>query len=147
MSNETEWSDDNEDLDVPEQPDRDFPISDEESESEDEEYRRFILQKPINSESIDYSNCKKKSPTQKKRKEKIPKQKILFSSPNEPEKEKKNTWVSKRMEQRKINDGKVQTSKRRFNPRLPPPKTKEKNIKKNIDNSYCINDQDFPDLS
>ena len=35
MSNENEWSDDNEDSDIPEQPDRGFPMSDEESESEE----------------------------------------------------------------------------------------------------------------
>ena len=75
--------------------------------------------------------------------------KTYLNTTIESEVEKKTTWTSKRMETKKIQDGKVQLVKRKFTPRLPPPKNqfKNNNIKKNISNPYCISEQDFPDLS
>ena len=150
MSNENEWSDDNEDSDIPEQPDRGFPMSDEESESEDEEYRQLIFKKSIEANLPNYNNyTHEHKPVQRKRKEKIQNKKTYLNTTIESEVEKKTTWTSKRMETKKIQDGKVQLVKRKFTPRLPPPKNqfKNKNIKKNISNPYCISEQDFPDLS
>ncbi len=110
-----EWSDDEDNNEVEElvQPSRDFPISDNEEE-EEEEYDMYELSKmTINKQQDDFFNINKTSnKTSNKTVEK-----------NEPKNEPKNT---KKMNLFFItNENK--NEKRKFNPRLPPPKKYNKN--------------------
>jgi hypothetical protein len=116
------WSDDEDSSEVEElvQPSRDFPISDDNEEEEDE-YAMYELRKlTMNKTSDDlFSNNVVKN----KKENNIKKEKIITSIWNNEDKEIKKTV-------------------RKFNPRLPPPNKYNKNNK----NNFNLNMKDFPSL-
>ena len=149
MSN-NDWSDDEtETLNIQEQPKRDFPPSDSESE-EEYEYNYNKILACSNIENYEAKSKLKNNVVKKKVTKNQPK-KIVFdwSKKEEPETTKKK-WVSKRMESKKLKEGKVTvtTPKRQFQPRLPVPtkkyKSKANNI--NIKNFNIENKKEFPKL-
>ena len=139
MSN-LEWSDDEEN-DIAAQPDRMFPPSDSESEEEFDysEINKLILDK-VDENKYDLEEKEIKN-TKKVKKPKSDKNKITIDW-NDLNKPKETKWMSKRMKERKLQDGKIKKV-RKFNPRLPVPnkiKIKKEKLNDNID----IND--FPEL-
>lgn len=139
---DNEWSDD--EIDIKEQPNRDFPPSDSETDSDYEEYNKLILQKFKDKEFSDFSNSFEKPKKKlKEKKEQNNKNKIFIDFSSISEETAKKKWVSKRMENQKIKDGKVIKKVRKFNPRLPIP-TKETFIKKIQNANFSVND--FPEL-
>lgn len=147
MSNQ-EWSDDEEDNFIEEQPERLFPPSDSESEEDFSEINAMILRKIENKKEVYNFNeniVKKKDKKKENKQNKEPKNnKISWSeliSKEDTKKEKK--WVSKRMTQLKEKEGKIIKS-RQFNPRLPIPN--KKIIKNNEKNTNTPNINEFPEL-
>jgi hypothetical protein len=150
---DNEWSDDetNNEINIKKQPRRDFPPSDSESEDEYEDYNSIIMeklkQKSIDSlYSISNSIDNSKPKTEKKdKKSKENKKKIIIFDYSKVEEDKPKKWVSKRMESRKKDEGKIKEVRRKFNPRLPPP-SKDMFKNKSNENNQNLNIENFPKL-
>ena len=146
-----EWSDDEEDNINP-QPDRMFPPSDSESDEEYDysELNKLILNK-VNPNTYELNNCKsnnceiQEASKVKKQRKREPKNNKVIINWNELTKTetKEKKWMSKRMEERKQQEGKIKNI-RQFNPRLPIPN--KKNVNKNIKIKENFNSNDFPEL-
>lgn len=144
MSNE-EWSDD-EDTNIEPQPDRMFPPSDSESEEDLSEYNKLILSKISDDNYNFFKEQPKKEiiPKEKKEKKEQKSNKMNINwSDFIKEKPKEKKWLSKRMEEKKLKDGKIKYT-RQFNPRLPIPTRKKKFSNKNNSHKYVL--EDFPEL-
>ncbi len=148
MSNENDWSDDeNDDKSVEEQ---DMLLNSGGSESE-EEFLNYLSQTLAimnNDESLFNLEIESKDIKIKKKRKRKKKQKqyILLNFSCDEIKNEKKKWRSKRMEAKKKKDGKVKLVKRRFRPRLPKPnKIKNLNNKKE-DKSFKFKNKDFPTL-
>lgn len=124
---DNEWSDDetNNEINIKKQPRRDFPPSESESEDEYEDYNSIIMEK-LKGKSVDSfysignSICNKPK-IEKTKKNKENKNKNIIFDYSKVENTKPKKWVSKRMESRRKDDGKIKLVIRKFNPRLPPP--------------------------
>lgn len=138
-----EWSDDEENDIVP-QPDRMFPPSDSESEYEYDysEINKLILDTTYENKY----NFQEKIEIKKVKKSKSEKNKVTFDW-NDLNKQKETKWMSKRMKDRKIQEGNIKKV-RQFNPRLPIPLKKYKNKNKDKDKNVKekLNMKDFPEL-
>jgi hypothetical protein len=121
-----EWSDDdNNDEEIElSQPNRDFPISDNEEESEEEEYDMYELAKLTANKSMADDLFKKEDKT-------------IKDSIKEPLKLPQKTQLNIKTEQ-------LVKQKRKFNPRLPPP---NKYNKRNNNLNIKLNLSDFPSLT
>jgi hypothetical protein len=146
--NDNYWSDENESETELVQDSRDLPPLEIDSE-EEEEYNdmlQFVLSKTnkdIDSNleynyELENSKVQKKKNSKKKSKKKSNK-KIILDYNNLPDKNVKKVWKSKRMREKKG----PEIVKRKFNPRLPPPGNKFKNIKKKNNIEFNLNN-DFP---
>lgn len=149
-NNDDYWSDSEEENELI-QYSRDLPPIEMDSEDEGEEEYYEIL-KLVNSK-IKYddnniyeddkmtivNNSKKNSKKNSKNNSK--KQKKIYLDLNSLDEIKKKVWKSKRM----VNKKGPNIEKRKFNPRLPPPGNKFKNIKKKEDIMLNL-ESDFPSL-
>ena len=147
MSNQ-QWSDDEEDNSIEEQPERLFPPSDSESEEDYSELNAMIIKKIENKKEIYTFNenvIKKKQkkkenkPVKESKNNKISWSKLIIKEDDKKEKK----WVSKRMNKLKEKEGKILKS-RQFNPRLPIPNKKIIKKQSKIINTTNINE--FPEL-
>jgi hypothetical protein len=152
---DNEWSDD--ENTVPEQ--NELLMPEEEENSDYEEERMYVLNlfKKREKETPNYYNnfdentlvknkTKNKNKTEKKQQcENKNLLEIDLRVSYSPETAKKG-WVSKRMEEKKIKEGKVTEAKRHFNPRLPYPKLNKNRNKKEEKNTFTLGDEDFPSL-
>ena len=143
--NDNYWSDEDQSENELVQDSRDLPPIEIDSEEEEEfqDILRMVTEKikskdepifTINSIEPEKKNSKKKKSKNKN------KNKIIFSLDEEKNNEKK-VWRSKRMREKKG----PEIIKRKFNPRLPPPGNKFKNIKKEKEIKINL-DVDFPSL-
>ena len=146
MSNEENyWSDENESENELVQDSRDLPPLETDSEEEEEYYNMLELVKSKlkdESEYINISNNKEEKSSKKRnsRKRNSKNKKIFFDL---NEKNEKKVWKSRRMRDKKG----PEIIKRKFNPRLPPPGNKFKNLKKEKEHKLMLNmDKDFPSL-
>ena len=145
MSKNYNWSDDDEENDIVPQPERLFPTSESESDEEYEDYTKLINEKINN---CDINNKYNIEQNNRSVKEKVKENKIkinLWKTLQNPE-QKKN-WKSKRMLQKRFNDGKVEVKQRQFNPRLPIPHKRFFNDLKNSKKIINFNDNEFPELN
>jgi hypothetical protein len=144
LMSDNEWSSDEENNDVPEQ--RELNMLESEEDSDYEEERQYLLSimknktNNIDLSSLYVNNKKLNKPKKVKEKKEKNTLDIYIEINSEP---KKNTWVSKRMDNKKQKEGKVELIKRKFNPRLPLPTLKTFK-KKNI--TYNFTNDDFPSL-
>jgi len=148
-NNDDYWSDSEEENELI-QDSRDLPPIEMDSEDEEEYYEILKL---VNSK-IKYddnniyeddkntivNNSNKKSKKNSKNNSK--KQKKIYLDLNSLDESKKKVWKSKRM----VNKKGPNIEKRKFNPRLPPPGKKFKNIKKKKDDIMLNLELDFPSL-
>ena len=143
--NDNYWSDENESENELIQDSRDLPPLEYDSEEEEEflNILNLVSNKIKDKEDIPFfikNNIQEKQPKKKNSKKKNSKKNILFDFSSEEKSEKK-VWRSKRMRDKKG----PEIIKRKFNPRLPPPGNKFKNIK--IKQNIKINlELDFPSL-
>jgi hypothetical protein len=140
---DNEWSSDEEINEVPEQKELNMLEYEEDSDYEDE--RQYILSltkdKIFDFESSLSHIENKKNKKNKKKVIKPSKKKIIidiYTLNNEESNKKK--WISKRMKDKRLKEGKVEVTKRKFNPKLPLPtfKTfkKEKQTTKFTSNDF-----------
>lgn len=150
---DNEWSDDetNYEINIKKQPNRDFPPSDSESEEEYENYNSIIMEK-LTQKSVDslYSmgnSLDNNKPKIEKNKKKVKenKKKIIIFDYSKVEETKPKKWVSKRMESKKKDEGKIKVIKRKFNPRLPLP-LKDMFKRKSYESNQNLNINNFPKL-
>lgn len=143
--NDNYWSDEDQSENELVQDSRDLPPIeiDSEEEAEFQDILRMVTDKIKSKEepifTINSIEPEKKNSKKKKSKNKN-KNKIIFSLDEEKNNEKK-VWRSKRMREKKG----PEIIKRKFNPRLPPPGNKFKNIKKEKEIKINL-DVDFPSL-
>ena len=122
-----EWSDDESSSEEELiQPNRDFPISDDDNDEEvDEEYDMYELTKlTLNKKTND----------------------DFFKKPEVVLKEQKEHKESKEPKIQSINIIDKIKKKRQFNPRLPPPNKYSKNFNFNSNFNFNLNINDFPNL-
>ena len=148
MSKNYNWSDDDE-IEIEPQPDRMFPPSETESDEEYENYNKIINEKLCNDDIDNRYNIKQEKIVKNKNcKEIKQKTKInLWETINKKPEEKK-TWSSKRMQQKRINEGKIKVKNRQFNPRLPIPiKNNKKILNNNNKFSIKFDKNNFPEIN
>ena len=151
MSKNYNWSEDEDEYEdkneLATQPDRLFPPNEYESEEEYENYNKLINEKLSSCNIDDKYNIEKNN---KIIKEKTIEKKIdkinLWKELQKPEEEKKK-WKSKRMHQKRHDDGKIEVKTRQFNPRLPIPNKKFKNNLNNIKKKLNFNENEFPNIN
>ena len=153
VMSDNEWSDD--ENTVPEQ--NELLMPEEEENSDYEEERMYVLNlfKKREKETQNYFNnfnensqIKNKKTHKKDKKQNNENKNLLdidLRVSYSPETEKKG-WVSKRMEEKKIKEGKTIEVKRNFNPRLPYPKLNKNRNKKDEKTTFTLGDDDFPSL-
>ena len=144
--NDNYWSDENESENELIQDSRDLPPLEYDSEEEEEflDILNLVSNKIKNKEDdislFTENNNEEKQPKKKNSKKKNSKKKILLDFSSEEKSEKK-VWRSKRMREKKG----PEIIKRKFNPRLPPPGNKFKNIKSKQNIKINL-ETDFPSL-
>lgn len=149
MSNEENyWSDENESENELVQDSRDLPPLETDSEEEEEYYNMLELVKSKLKDDTDYnsicsdiSNKEEKSSKKRNSRKRNSKNKKVFIDLNDNNEKK--VWKSRRMRDKKG----PEVIKRKFNPRLPPPGNKFKNVKRQKEPQLNLNmDKDFPTL-
>lgn len=145
MSNEENyWSDENESENELVQDSRDLPPLETDSEDEEEYYNMLELVKSKLKDTSEYTfigNKEENSSKKKNSRKRNSKNKKVFIDLNDNNEKK--VWKSRRMRDKKG----PEVTKRKFNPRLPPPGNKFKNLKRDKEQPLKLNmEKDFPSL-
>jgi hypothetical protein len=147
------WSDEDENEEELVQDSRELPPLEYDSEEEEEYYDILkLVSNKVNDDSLftyekknskknSKNNSEKNSKNNSKKNSKNKSKKIIFDFDGKEENNEKKVWRSKRMKEKKG----PEFIKRKFNPRLPPPGNKFKNIKLKNDIKINLKD-DFPKL-